>query len=209
MSADAKCLCNHCSQPISFPAEGVGTTIPCPHCGFDTILFIPPQPPKPESPKNFIPDKPPEPKIQKRTPLISTTALTALLFLNLAATIAAVAFVYLIWKKQQQPPVPVRWDVKEFTFTGYSHKDDLDDTKVWHAFLTFSDGSYENNNFTVKSDPPESAFDADEILDRIGNDGWELAWSDGTRYIVKRPQGNWRREFFDVTYKEETNTVTQ
>jgi len=56
MNAEAKCKCTNCSQPISFPVEGVGTTIPCPHCGLDTILFIPPSLSNPATPKNFIAD---------------------------------------------------------------------------------------------------------------------------------------------------------
>jgi DNA-directed RNA polymerase subunit RPC12/RpoP len=208
MSDEAKCKCTNCSQPISFPEEGEGTTIVCPHCGLDTILFIPPPPPKPETPKNFISDKKPEIKITKRPSRGSTTALKALLFLNLAATIAGGAFVFLIWQKQQQPPVPMRWDVKEFEFTGYSHKDVFDEKIDWHATLTFSDMAG-NNSLNIKQTGEESAFSADYILDRLGNDGWELAWSDGTRYIVKRPQGKWLHEFFDVSYKEETNSVTR
>ena len=33
--------CNNCSGHVEFPAEGVGQTIACPHCGLDTLLFRP------------------------------------------------------------------------------------------------------------------------------------------------------------------------
>ena len=36
-----KCPCNRCEILIEFPAEGVGQTITCPHCGVDTVLFQP------------------------------------------------------------------------------------------------------------------------------------------------------------------------
>lgn len=36
-----KCPCNNCDVFIEFPAEGVGQTIVCPHCGMDTVLFKP------------------------------------------------------------------------------------------------------------------------------------------------------------------------
>jgi len=39
--ATAKCPCNQCSQKIEFEAEHAGETIQCPHCGMDTVLFIP------------------------------------------------------------------------------------------------------------------------------------------------------------------------
>lgn len=42
----AKCPCNHCSEHLEFEAEHAGETIACPHCGMETLLFVP-QVPKP------------------------------------------------------------------------------------------------------------------------------------------------------------------
>ena len=39
-----KCPCNHCDVLIEFPAHGVGQQIICPHCGMETVLFMPEQP---------------------------------------------------------------------------------------------------------------------------------------------------------------------
>jgi predicted RNA-binding Zn-ribbon protein involved in translation (DUF1610 family) len=36
-----KCPCRNCQQRIEFPEEVAGSEIPCPHCGKDTLLFIP------------------------------------------------------------------------------------------------------------------------------------------------------------------------
>jgi hypothetical protein len=36
-----KCPCNSCDAVIEFPIQGIGETIPCPHCGMDTVLFRP------------------------------------------------------------------------------------------------------------------------------------------------------------------------
>jgi hypothetical protein len=36
-----KCDCSHCGGHIEFPADGIGNTIPCPHCGADTELTLP------------------------------------------------------------------------------------------------------------------------------------------------------------------------
>jgi DNA-directed RNA polymerase subunit RPC12/RpoP len=54
----AKCPCNNCSGNIEFESDYAGQTVPCPHCGLDTVLFlaripllqpvIPPSSPKPE-----------------------------------------------------------------------------------------------------------------------------------------------------------------
>lgn len=38
-----KCPCNHCDVLIEFPARGVGQRIVCPHCGLETVLFVPEQ----------------------------------------------------------------------------------------------------------------------------------------------------------------------
>ena len=35
-----KCRCAHCGGSIEFPPDGVGVTIPCPHCGSDTELTL-------------------------------------------------------------------------------------------------------------------------------------------------------------------------
>lgn len=39
------CPCNTCSGQLEFHETRVGEEVPCPHCGFDTILFRPPTEP--------------------------------------------------------------------------------------------------------------------------------------------------------------------
>jgi DNA-directed RNA polymerase subunit RPC12/RpoP len=41
------CKCNHCSNEIEFESDRAGETIPCPHCGMDTLLYVPYTPPAP------------------------------------------------------------------------------------------------------------------------------------------------------------------
>ena len=41
MSATVICPCKHCSQNIEFESAHAGTTVACPHCGADTVLFSP------------------------------------------------------------------------------------------------------------------------------------------------------------------------
>jgi hypothetical protein len=36
----AKCGCQHCGGHIEFPRHGSGRTIPCPHCGWATLLVL-------------------------------------------------------------------------------------------------------------------------------------------------------------------------
>ena len=36
-----KCICTNCAGHLEFEEENAGETIPCPHCGFETVLFLP------------------------------------------------------------------------------------------------------------------------------------------------------------------------
>jgi hypothetical protein len=36
-----KCPCQNCNENIEFESEHAGQTASCPHCGMDTILFVP------------------------------------------------------------------------------------------------------------------------------------------------------------------------
>ena len=38
---NSACACNLCSGHIEFESSAVGQTIACPHCGMDTMLFMP------------------------------------------------------------------------------------------------------------------------------------------------------------------------
>lgn len=42
-----KCCCRHCEGHIEFPAEINRTTVACPHCGRETVLFASSDTPKP------------------------------------------------------------------------------------------------------------------------------------------------------------------
>jgi hypothetical protein len=35
-----KCACESCGGRIEFPADGIGSTVPCPHCGWHTELKL-------------------------------------------------------------------------------------------------------------------------------------------------------------------------
>jgi hypothetical protein len=44
MSTEAtlgRCPCRNCDGPLEFETEASGQTVPCPHCGLDTTLYIP------------------------------------------------------------------------------------------------------------------------------------------------------------------------
>src|SRR5258706_738107 len=45
--------CSHCSGPIEFPADALGMTVDCPHCGQQTELTLPP----PDTAGSSIPTK--------------------------------------------------------------------------------------------------------------------------------------------------------
>ena len=41
------CRCQHCDGGIEFDASQAGETVACPHCGLETLLFVPPENQKP------------------------------------------------------------------------------------------------------------------------------------------------------------------
>ena len=40
-----KCICTYCAGHLEFEEENAGEKIKCPHCGFETTLFLPGQEP--------------------------------------------------------------------------------------------------------------------------------------------------------------------
>jgi hypothetical protein len=36
-----KCICTNCAGHLEFEQDSAGEKIKCPHCGFDTVLFLP------------------------------------------------------------------------------------------------------------------------------------------------------------------------
>jgi len=49
-----KCTCAQCGGHIEFPADGIGMTIPCPHCGAQTELTLAaPEQPSARSPRSL------------------------------------------------------------------------------------------------------------------------------------------------------------
>jgi hypothetical protein len=54
-----KCSCNNCSGHLEFDESAAGSTVVCPHCGMDTLLFIPFVERAQEKPKPTPPPDPP------------------------------------------------------------------------------------------------------------------------------------------------------
>jgi hypothetical protein len=79
--------------------------------------------------------------------------------------------------KPVAPPVQ-KWEYSNFKY----HEPEFDNSRTFmtECYIEFSDGNFhwENSN-TVTS--------VDLLLNQIGNFGWEIAWTDGTNFIVKRP----------------------
>ena len=61
---DVICPCNNCSEHLEFDESAAGSTIACPHCGMDTVLFIP-QVPVGAPPVEQEPAPKPKPKTAK------------------------------------------------------------------------------------------------------------------------------------------------
>jgi DNA-directed RNA polymerase subunit RPC12/RpoP len=70
-----KCSCNHCFGHIEFDASQAGQVVACPHCGLETILFVPPKPPVPE--ESLTSHKPNSPAINLKNTLKSKLSLSS------------------------------------------------------------------------------------------------------------------------------------
>jgi len=40
-SGSVKCSCNNCSEHLQFELQDAGKRIDCPHCGMETLLYVP------------------------------------------------------------------------------------------------------------------------------------------------------------------------
>ena len=91
-------------------------------------------------------------------------------------------------------PAAERWQSGEFIFPK----------NATDMRLQFYRNSPNGNTLSTVPDEAERVGDADYVLTRIGNDGWRLVWSDGTRYLVQRPAGpKWRTAYFLVFQSED------
>lgn len=202
MPVTITCPCQHCDGRIEFSSENFQTGMKhdCPHCGMETTLFIPHRmPPKPEM--NLQPAPNPRADGSGLKPagnwLLPLACWLAVLFLAANCVIG-----FLSLKRSHAAPQPQTWDYTEFTFDEEHGKPWLDsnDKDGWHRYrqtLVFYKFGGEKS-YEVSS---HSAYRIHDILDSIGSHGWELAWLDGTRYIVRRVRGHWNSDHFSITYK--------
>ena len=79
------CPCQICGGKIEFDANQLdgaeNTTVPCPHCGLEAILFVPPSPTRSVPPKNFTPlptAKTPPPSLAPKNPKSSSEVVSIL-----------------------------------------------------------------------------------------------------------------------------------
>ena len=70
-------------------------------------------------------------------------------------------------------PEPVRWEYNRFQCPGYKNEE-------------FAGPSA---NYILINSESNTIYDAGELLNQVGRYGWELTWSDGNNFIVKRPAG--------------------
>lgn len=230
----AECKCQHCENPLEFEVtefqetgrserQIFGQSVPCPHCQKETIIYInKPEPPggrpkeepiqttpapTPEPPKKLIPDQ--KPDSTKSAPSFKRDWLA--LMLQSITAFAAIDCAVILFVGMHQSPAPVRWDYQSFEYDGKNILHSESSAENYYLSVVFADVvavTTNGNQFAglkLVEDRPRMVSSASSILNTIGSDGWELAWSDGEKFIVKRPSGKWRHEYFNVEYKQVTN----
>ncbi len=82
------------------------------------------------------------------------------------------------------PPAPsamVRYEFNQFDFHE-SQRADWDSNTWMYCYLL--EYTRTNGPQLVASN---RVYDAGSVMDYLGRDGWDLAWTDGHRFLVKRP----------------------
>jgi hypothetical protein len=88
---------------------------------------------------------------------------------------------------------PTEWEYKQFTFLGNRTEYGV----KWFDYLLIQRWNGHALDLTYSN----SVNSAGDVLEAIGDHGWELAWTDGKTYIVKRP-GQGRDNFYVGTAPE-------
>src|SRR4051812_48599978 len=74
-----KCICTNCAGHLEFEEENAGEEIECPHCGFDTKLFLPGTEPELSERLGFL-----QKLLARRKPLLSGVAVFLLAGISFA-----------------------------------------------------------------------------------------------------------------------------
>jgi hypothetical protein len=74
-----KCICTNCAGHLEFEEENAGEEIECPHCGFDTKLFLPGTEPELSERLGFL-----QKLLARRKPLLSAVAVVLLAGISFA-----------------------------------------------------------------------------------------------------------------------------
>jgi len=190
MGAEAKCMCQHCDTPITFPVEMAWQLVACPSCKLETRLFIAPQIPKLVQPPTTS------------TPASASPRDLRQFLFNILVILPCIILIILLLIANCYIGIHLSrptWDYGEFTFKE-SDKQFYDEKDYKTKKMTRYQRMLVRGGFTA-----DSAYTATGVLNSLGYDGWELVWSDGTRYIVRRIKGNWSYDYFSISYQADTN----
>jgi hypothetical protein len=94
------------------------------------------------------------------------------------AGICLIAVVGCVKKSAPATAPPVKWEYSAFEYHDPDYQSYPGNGNF--CYIEFSDGNYSwtgSNNL----------HDLDSLLNKIGGYGWDLIWSDGKKFVVKRP----------------------
>lgn len=195
-----KTQCQHCGGDIEYDEFMDGAESDCPHCRRGTILE---QKKKMATENSGAMDNPTKALLNLQMSRIKILQFCQLLILALIAALSTIALFY--WHPWQAKPMP-RYEYSSFEFTRPITHEEITGYK-YQTMLQFVDLKNPLNPADDIKSEPEFAGSADYILDRLGNDGWNLAGIHGDTYIVKRPEGKWLHDYFRIFEQVDTNSV--
>jgi hypothetical protein len=103
------------------------------------------------------------------------------------------------------PPAPViQKDEPTWKYSLFEFGDGrtTESGRTLYAHLVFYDFKADK---PFESEPTQTnrLIDAEELLNKIGEDGWQFVWTNGTNFITRRATGQGKHAYFTIHYSPE------
>ena len=176
MSVEAKCDCQHCGEHIAFPGEAAGQNVTCPHCGYETALFLP-QVRKVNPVSNAL--------VPRNESISVTQSATKILFVIIGIAVTTLSLLFFI--HHQNEVTQSARNFKELT-NPYREPTFVEKAKAeqaafqehhdfiyWKASNGLADGEFDYATNLLSDHNPDSTNDALKWLQKAADQGYQPA----------------------------------
>lgn len=174
--------CEHCGG--KFESDGQAQSEFCPRCGKETRIIVASRQPQ------TTPESAPPPAAGRRAPMQFRDLISVA---SLALLLAIVGLLTTLVFRGQRTFAPA-----EFQYSTFR----LDINSFGKHTLSFGDFLESSNAPAPVGQGPFTFYSTSGLLNGIGRDGWDLVWTDGNNWVVKRVRGTGRHDFFAVDFTD-------